>query len=1008
MQVSRLFFKQTVTRWLRQLNPRVASTWVGVFLMGVSVLIVLVNQQHQRMAAQQQIKQLAQVQVNVLRVGFDRQMSVFDLLALAVQHETYDVDHLSKMAESLQSARPHLRVIGLAYEGKAWQPLFVTADMHNAAQVYRALSASPMASVGSAEKIEVRGPWVDGAKQILYLVQVPVWSRQVNQSDEKKQLAVVSAVVSLDGMLQTMNMSWLQTQGLDYEVRQLRPWYVSAGVRDNVVIIPARQNQKLTQYGVQLISSVHGVDFMLSIGPANVQVIWLKLAGLIAAVMLLSVLMAWGVYQWLQQFQFAQSVLKNLTDHLPGVLYQYRMAANDHSWFAYVSGQVKAVLGLDAELLKDNDQTWRDIIHADDRRLLRLGLEQSARTLAPFDVTIRIQKPGVEGIFWLSIVAQPQREVDGTIVWNGYISDCTKDKLIHNELTERGLLLKEAQEVARLGYLEMDAATGHWSGSDVMYDILGVDASFARTRENAMRMVHKDHVALVEQTYARALRIHERVSLEFQMIRPMDGRIIWIDADVRMEFHADGAPRRLVGSVQEITDRKQAEADIRYLAYYDVLTGLPNRRLLTDQLGTALTARMHDRQTGAVLFFDLDHFKDLNDSLGHERGDALLRMVAIRLLGCKAEGDLAARFGGDEFVLLVPVLPRIDQESATDAAQRLADRVVGALSRPYQFAGVQHTITPSVGLALFTDDRLTADELIKRADMAMYQAKGSGRNTMRFFDPQIQMQLTERLNLAEELRDAIRSGQLRLVYQPQHNHLGHLIGAEALLRWQHPVRGAVSPAVFVPLAEQVGLMHVLGQWVLRMACDQLGDWLAHRQLAPLWSHFALSVNVSAHQFRSPDFVTFVKQMVQQAHLPANVLKLELTESLMVHDVEDIIVKMTEIQQMGVGFSLDDFGTGYSSLTYLKRLPLEQLKIDQSFVRDVLVDAHDAGIAQTVVALGQILGLSVIAEGVETQAQRELLADIGCQKYQGYLFSRPLEVDDFVAYAISHLMAEQHV
>jgi predicted signal transduction protein with EAL and GGDEF domain len=372
----------------------------------------------------------------------------------------------------------------------------------------------------------------------------------------------------------------------------------------------------------------------------------------------------------------------------------------------------------------------------------------------------------------------------------------------------------------------------------------------------------------------------------------------------------------------------------------------------------------------------------------------------LRLLGCVGEQDTVSRLGGDEFVLLMPRLQLTPDDSPQQHAERLAQRVIAALGRPYPLGGTSHTSTPSIGIALFAGEGMGVDEIIKRADVAMYQAKAAGRNTLRFFDPVIQAEVAQRLQLAEDLRDAVAHGQLSLLYQPQHDDTGRLVGAEALLRWTHPVRGPVSPAVFIPLAEQVGLIEGIGQWVMHTACEQLQQWLEHPALQGWQTGFSLAVNVSAHQFRSRTFVDDVQRVLRQTGLAPGQLKLELTESLMVHDVEDIIGKMKAIRPLGVRFSLDDFGTGYSSLSYLKRLPLDQLKIDQSFVRDLLTDPNDAGIARTVVALGQTLGLDVIAEGVETDAQRQCLAEMGCRVYQGYFFSRPLKNADFLVYALA--------
>ncbi|PKO26015.1 MAG: diguanylate cyclase, partial [Betaproteobacteria bacterium HGW-Betaproteobacteria-9] len=439
----------------------------------------------------------------------------------------------------------------------------------------------------------------------------------------------------------------------------------------------------------------------------------------------------------------------------------------------------------------------------------------------------------------------------------------------------------------------------------------------------------------------------------------------------------------------DITQRKEAEEEIRELAFYDQLTHLPNRRLLMDRLQRALASASRSQRAGGLLFIDLDNFKTLNDTFGHDHGDLLLREVAQRLGTCIRDGDTVARLGGDEFVVMIEDLSTNLQEAA-EAARVVSEKILAALDVPYQLAGHEHHSTPSIGVTLFAERPQGVDELLKQADIAMYQAKAAGRNTVRFFDPEMQNVLTNRASLEMDLRQALVEGQFLLYYQPQVDAAGRITGAEALVRWRHPLRGIVSPAEFIPLAEDTGLILPLGQWVMETACRQLVRWGSRAETAAL----TLAVNVSARQFRQEHFVDQVLTTLRQSGTTAERLELELTESLLLDDVEDTIIKMTALKNEGLRFSLDDFGTGYSSLAYLKRLPLNQLKIDQSFVRDVLSDPNDAAIARTVVALGQSLGLDVIAEGVESQEQRDFLHSQGCYAYQGYLFGRPLPVDEF--------------
>lgn len=467
------------------------------------------------------------------------------------------------------------------------------------------------------------------------------------------------------------------------------------------------------------------------------------------------------------------------------------------------------------------------------------------------------------------------------------------------------------------------------------------------------------------------------------------GNSVWVHLRTSLVRTAAGEPKYLVAIATNITERKKAEERINELAYFDQLTGLPNRTLLLDRLKQTMAASSRDGRLGALLFIDLDNFKTLNDTLGHDMGDLLLKQVAHRLTSCVREGDSVARLGGDEFVLMLASLSKNAKEAAV-STEIVADKILATLNEVYQLGHVAHHSTPSIGVTLFKGQQVAIDALMKQADLAMYRAKAAGRNAVRFFDPTMESAVTVRAALEHDLRQAIEEKQFVLHYQAQVVGDGRVTGAEVLLRWQHPQRGLVSPAEFIPAAEETGLILPLGHWVLQTACTQLALWATQPEMA----HLTVAVNVSAHQFRQADFVAQVSAVLKHTGSNPQRLKLELTESLLVANVEDVIEKMFALKAKGVGFSLDDFGTGFSSLSYLKRLPLDQLKIDQSFVRDVLSDANDAAIAKTVIALSQSLGLGVIAEGVETAAQRDFLANAGCHAYQGYFFSRPLPLEGF--------------
>jgi diguanylate cyclase (GGDEF)-like protein/PAS domain S-box-containing protein len=468
--------------------------------------------------------------------------------------------------------------------------------------------------------------------------------------------------------------------------------------------------------------------------------------------------------------------------------------------------------------------------------------------------------------------------------------------------------------------------------------------------------------------------------------RHKDGCAITVEVRCILVRHGEGRPQSLLEIGTDLTQRKLAEREIRQLAFYDPLTRLPNRALLLDRLQQALSSAEETRPVGALFFIDLDNFKTLNDTRGHDMGDMLLQQVAMRLGGCVPDGNVA-RLGGDEFVVMLTGLDASPGQAALQAAQAGA-AILACFSESFMLDNFEHRCTPSIGATLFNDDIRSVEELLKRADLAMYQAKANGRNVMCFFDPRMQAAVTARVDMEADLRLALERGEFLLHYQPQVSERGVMMGAEALVRWRHPRRGLVSPAEFIPLAEECGLILALGDWVLQTACVQLRGWAADVRTAGL----SIAVNVSARQFRHPGFVADVQRVLGETGANPRLLKLELTESLLIDNMEVTIEKMSALKSMGVGFSLDDFGTGYSSLTYLKRLPLDQLKIDQSFVQDVLIDPNDAAIARTIVALGKSLGLEVIAEGVETEAQRNFLACNGCHIYQGYLFSPAVAAD----------------
>jgi diguanylate cyclase (GGDEF)-like protein/PAS domain S-box-containing protein len=692
----------------------------------------------------------------------------------------------------------------------------------------------------------------------------------------------------------------------------------------------------------------------------------------------------------------------------------------------------------------------------------------------------------------------------------GISADITEQKQAEAALLTTYSHLAEAQQIAQLGYWTLDLIHGELIWSADIYRLFEIDPDkFIATYEGFLQTVHPDDRDAVDQAYAASLASQTPYEIVHRLLMS-DGRIKWVHERCISEFDPSGTPLRSIGTVQDITDRMEAEADqriaaaafdaqqgiivtdahgvivrvnrallettgytaeeligqtprifksgrhdtafytkmwrdllengswqgeiwdrrkngeifpkwlsispvkdrngitthfvgsqidiseriaseekIRSLAFYDSLTGLPNRRLLTDWLQQALDTSLRGGHEGALLFIDLDNFKTINDTLGHSVGDMLLQEVARRLVASLRTGDTVARLGGDEFVVVIENLAASPRDAANQA-KKVGEKVLDCLGGLYRIADYDVRSTPSIGITLFGNQREGIEELLKQADMAMYQAKAAGRNTMRFFDPEFQAMLSLRVALEADLRLALQEQQFELYYQPQLDAELGVIGAEALIRWRHPQRGIVSPAEFIPIAEDTGLILPLGLWVLQTACTQLKSWESNKATAGL----TLAVNVSARQFHQPEFFSHVEAILDRSGVDASKFELELTESMLLDITEETIAAMNQLKQRGARFCLDDFGTGYSSLSYLRRLPISQLKIDQSFVREVVSNPNDAIIARSIIALAQNMQMSVIAEGVETEAQRAFLAANGCATYQGYLFSKPLPIAEF--------------
>ena len=647
----------------------------------------------------------------------------------------------------------------------------------------------------------------------------------------------------------------------------------------------------------------------------------------------------------------------------------------------YVSGEAEQLLQRNASSLLGRE-LWREL---DQHNNSCLGSEMRAVLASGQSTELEEFFPALDK--WLELRAYPFE--DGVAL---YLRDISAARAAQQQM----LLLQTS--VAHLNDIVLiTEGSAHDSAEQ---RIVFVNDAFERQTGYSRQEVLGRTPRLLQ---GRRTQRHEltRIRLALQRAQPVraelinyrkNGQAFWIELDIVPVVHPTRGLTHWVSVARDVTERKAAVDEIEHLAFYDVLTKLPNRQLLMDQLERALSQTSADAKTGALMFIDLDHFKVLNDTLGHAKGDLLLQKVAARLAACLRLSETVARLGGDEFVVMLEQ-PGSNLATAIDYARNVGEKILSALGESYDLAGYQHHGTCSIGITCFNigpgAQTQVVGDLLKQADLAMYQAKAAGRNGLCFFDPAMQAAATRNAELNTELRRGLRDEEFVLHFQPQVDADERMFAVEALLRWQHPQRGLLMPDGFISQAEESGLILPLGKWVLDAACAQLARWSQRPETAQI----SIAVNVSVRQFRQPDFVDQLMATLSAFGVDAGRLKLELTESLLATGMEVTVAKMGRLKKAGITLAIDDFGMGYSALSYLKHLPLDQLKIDRGFVRDILFDPNDAAIARTIIGLAQSLGLSVIAEGVETIEQRAQLLRFGCEYYQGYLYSKALPIDE---------------
>jgi diguanylate cyclase (GGDEF)-like protein/PAS domain S-box-containing protein len=670
-------------------------------------------------------------------------------------------------------------------------------------------------------------------------------------------------------------------------------------------------------------------------------------------------------------------LLTTITDNLVGMVYRAR---SDAIWtMEYVSEGCHKLTGYRPdELVFGNRVSYDQITLPEDREHVSRTIHTALATSQDFDVEYRIRRADGR-VCWVLERGVGLRDAQGQLAWiEGFIQDITERMVANEALHEAVRRYRSLFDHATEGIFQTTPEGRYLNANPALARIYGhpsPDALIAYMHDIPRQLYV---VPERREQFVRLMQEQGAVRNFESEVHRRDGRIIWISENARAVKNSDGSVQFYEGTVVDITERKQHEAVLEHQARHDSLTGLPNRSQLHDRIEQAIASARRDGHLVAVLFVDLDHFKLINDSLGHHAGDRLLLEAAGRLVACVRSHDSVARLGGDEFVI---VLGGRDEQEIIAVVSRLLD----VIAQPWAEGGQEYGLSCSVGISRYPQDGDDPDELLRCADTAMYKAKASGRNTYHFYTSELNQAISARLELDSSLRHALERDEFRVHYQPRIDvESGRIVGAEALIRWQCPGKGLIPPERFIPVAEETGLIIPIGEWILQEACRQNSAW-QRVGLPPI----SISVNLSPIQFRHAGLVQSVAAALSQAGLDPAYLELELTETLVMHDAERINVAMHALKALGVDIAVDDFGTGYSSLSYLKRFPVDRLKVDKSFVRDIDSDPDDAAIVRAIISLGHALGLKVVAEGVETPAHLEFLQRHRCNEVQGYYFSRPV-------------------
>jgi diguanylate cyclase (GGDEF)-like protein/PAS domain S-box-containing protein len=965
-------------------RPKIVAFVVLIVCLGLAALAIWQLEQNQRQAMRGEVENIAQNHAFLVRDSLDQALTLNYSLAAVVRMGQKATARFDDVARELLPYFDSVSHVSLSPDGIIDQvyPLAGNEKSIGFNQLEDISQNKEAIRARDARQLTLAGP--------LHLVQgglgavarLPVF---LDDQGAQRFWGFTNVTIRVNRLLDSSNLAQLAERGMAYKLWRNNP---ETGAEEVIAV-------SAPEYLIDPVHKSFGVpngSWTLSVAPTAGWIGGWKLAGEIALALLISLLLSYQCWMMLRmqrqrwtlqdavadqtrELLNARAQLQATLDAIPDLLFDIDENGIIHN---YHSNQTE-LLTVPPEVFLG--KRFHRFLPPNARAVVSEAIAEAMERSVSLGKTYSITLPSGPATYELS-VSRKADDQDGLARFVVLNRDITQRRVAEDELRVAATAFE-----AREGMMITDPTGTIVRVNKAFTEITGYEARDVIGRNPRLLNSGYHSVEFYQQMWAAITKEGNWKGEIWN--RRSSGEIYpeWLTITAVTDQH--GEITHYVSTLTDISELKESEARINNLAYFDPLTQLPNRRLLQERLEQAITTSQRQQTVSALLFIDLDDFKTLNDNRGHHVGDLLLIAVADRLRHAVRKQDTVARLGGDEFLVVLEGIAQ-EREEAAARAQQVAEKIRISLNNHYALEGQDYFNSPSIGICLFGDQPVQVDELLKQADQAMYHAKGAGRNTSRFFDPEMQAVTAQRFAIQNEIREAMHHDQFQLYYQPQVNENGKIVGAEALIRWLHPQRGMIPPVEFIPLAEESGLILAMGKWIFVTACAQLVLWSKEESTADI----ILSVNVSARQFQQPEFVEQLLLIIHNSGADPHKLKLELTESMLVANPQDIITKMTALKTHGIKFSLDDFGTGYSSLSYLKRLPISELKIDKSFVNDVLTDPNDAAIARMIIRLAQSMELTVIAEGVETKEQRDWLEKEGCNRYQGYYFGRPIPATSF--------------